>query len=153
MLHAGNSSQISDGAAAVLVCGADTARELGLTPIARVHTAVLAADDPNIMLTAPIPATQKALQRAGLRVDEIGAFEVSEAFASVPLAWLHETGADEARMNVSRWSDRARAPARRVGRAPGDDAVAPHARQRHRYGLQTMCEGGGQSNATIFELV
>ncbi len=153
VLHAGNSSQISDGAAAVLVCGADTARELGLTPIARVHTAVLAADDPNIMLTAPIPATQKALQRAGLRVDEIGAFEVSEAFASVPLAWLHETGADEARMNVSGGAIALGHPLGASG-ARLATTLLHHMRDNgHRYGLQTMCEGGGQSNATIFELV
>ena len=95
MLHAGNSSQISDGAAALLLCGSDTAERLGLTPIARVHTAVLAADDPNIMLTAPIPATAQGAAARGPEIDDIGAFEVNEAFASVPLAWLHETGADE----------------------------------------------------------
>ncbi len=153
VLHAGNSSQISDGAAAVLVCGADTARELGLTPIARVHTAVLAGDDPNVMLTAPIPATHKALQRAGLRIDEIGAFEVSEAFASVPLAWLHETGADEARMNVSGGAIALGHPLGASG-ARLATTLLHHMRDNGiRYGLQTMCEGGGQSNATVFELV
>jgi acetyl-CoA acyltransferase len=153
VLHAGNSSQISDGAAAVLVCGSDTAKELGLTPIARVHTAVLAGDDPNIMLTAPIPATQKALQRAGLTIDEIGAFEVSEAFASVPLAWLHETGADEARMNVSGGAIALGHPLGASG-ARLATTLLHHMRDNGiRYGLQTMCEGGGQSNATVFELV
>ena len=153
VLHAGNSSQISDGAAAVLVCSADTARELGLTPIARVHTAVLAGDDPNVMLTAPIPATHKALQRAGLRIDEIGAFEVSEAFASVPLAWLHETGADEARMNVSGGAIALGHPLGASG-ARLATTLLHHMRDNGiRYGLQTMCEGGGQSNATVFELV
>ncbi len=153
VLHAGNSSQISDGAAALLLCGSDTAAELGLTPIARVHTAVLAADDPNMMLTAPIPATHKALRRAGLRVDEIGAFEVSEAFASVPLAWLHETGADEARMNVSGGAIALGHPLGASG-ARLATTLLHHMRDNGiRYGLQTMCEGGGQSNATIFELV
>src|SRR6201998_64694 len=77
----------------------EKARQLGLTPLARVHTAVLAADDPVIMLTAPIPATQKALKRSGLKVDEIGVFEVNEAFAPVPLAWLKDIGADEKKLN------------------------------------------------------
>jgi acetyl-CoA acyltransferase len=137
----------------VLVCGSDTAKELGLTPIARVHTAVLAGDDPNIMLTAPIPATQKALQRAGLTIDQIGAFEVSEAFASVPLAWLHETGADEARMNVSGGAIALGHPLGASG-ARLASTLLHHMRDNGiRYGLQTMCEGGGQSNATVFELV
>ena len=153
VLHAGNSSQISDGAAALLLCGGDTAERLGLAPMARVHTAVLAADDPDIMLTAPIPATHKALRRAGLRVDEIGAFEVSEAFASVPLAWLHETGADEWRTNVSGGAIALGHPLGASG-ARLATTLLHHMRDRGiRYGLQTMCEGGGQSNATIFELV
>jgi acetyl-CoA acyltransferase len=152
VLHAGNSSQISDGAAALLLCGSDTAEQLGLTPIARVHTAVLAADDPDIMLTAPIPATHKALLRAGLGIDDIGAFEVSEAFASVPLAWLHETGADEARMNVSGGAIALGHPLGASG-ARLATTLLHHMRDHGiRYGLQTMCEGGGQSNATIFEL-
>jgi acetyl-CoA acyltransferase len=152
VLHAGNSSQISDGAAALLLCGSDTAERLGLTPLARVHTAVLAADDPNIMLTAPIPATHKALRRAGLGIEEIGAFEVSEAFASVPLAWLHETGADEARMNVSGGAIALGHPLGASG-ARLATTLLHHMRDNGiRYGLQTMCEGGGQSNATIFEL-
>src|SRR6202020_81618 len=97
-IHAGNSSQISDGSAALLMMTSDKARELGLTPLARVHTAVLAANDPVIMLTAPIPATQKALKKSGLSVDDIGVFEVNEAFSPVPLAWLAEIGADPARL-------------------------------------------------------
>ena len=101
VIHAGNSSQISDGAAALLLTSSDKARELGLTPIARIHTAVLAANDPVIMLTAPIPATRKALDKSGLRIGEIGAFEVNEAFAPVPLAWLAETGADAKTLNVN----------------------------------------------------
>jgi acetyl-CoA acyltransferase len=152
VLHAGNSSQISDGAAALLLCTSETAARLGLPPIARVHTAVLAADDPAIMLTAPIPATHKALRRAGLRVDEIGAFEVSEAFASVPLAWLHETGADAGRVNVSGGAIALGHPLGASG-ARLATTLLHHMRDNGiRYGLQTMCEGGGQSNATVFEL-
>nr|MDT0666522.1 thiolase family protein [Micromonospora sp. DSM 115978] len=99
VIHAGNSSQISDGSAALLVTTSEKAAELGLTPLARVHTAVLAGDDPVFMLTGPIPATAKALARSGLSIDDIGVFEVNEAFASVPLAWLAETGADPKRLN------------------------------------------------------
>ncbi|MGH3248002.1 MAG: thiolase family protein, partial [Trebonia sp.] len=99
VIHAGNSSQISDGAAALLMTTSEKAAELGLTPVARVHTAVLAADDPVIMLTAPIPATRKALKKSGLSLADIGAFEVNEAFAPVPLAWLAEIGADPAKLN------------------------------------------------------
>ena len=118
-----------------------------------MHTAVLAGDDPVIMLTAPIPATAKALARPGLAIDDIGAFEVNEAFAPVPLAWLAETGADPARSTRgaarSPW-----APARRLGRAADDDAAGQVMRDRGiRYGLQTMCEGGGMANATILERI
>ncbi len=95
-IHAGNASQISDGAGALLVTTTEKARQLGLTPIARIHTAVTVGDDPVIMLTGPIPATAKVLERSGLSIADIGAFEINEAFASVPLAWLAETGADPA---------------------------------------------------------
>ena len=99
VITAGNSSQISDGSAALLITTSAKAAELGLTPLARIHTAVLAAADPVIMLTAPIPATQKALQRSGLTIDQIGAAEINEAFAPVPLAWLAELGADPKVLN------------------------------------------------------
>ena len=99
VVTAGNASQISDGAAALLVMTSERAAELGLRPLARIHTAAVAADDPVIMLTAPIPATEKVLKRAGLAIDDIGAYEVNEAFASVPLAWLAETGANPDRLN------------------------------------------------------
>ena len=153
LIHAGNSSQISDGAAALLMTTTEMAAGLGLTPIARVHTAVLAADDPVIMLTAPIPATGKALDRSGLKIDEIGAFEVNEAFAPVPLAWLTETGADPAGLNPN-------GGAIAIGHPLGGSGarlmttLVHHMRDNGiRYGLQTMCEGGGQANATILELV
>jgi acetyl-CoA acyltransferase len=153
VIHAGNSSQISDGSAALLMMTSEKARELGLTPLARVHTAVLAADDPVIMLTAPIPATQKALRRSGLAVDEIGVFEVNEAFAPVPLAWLADVGADPAKLNPN-------GGAIALGHPLGGSGARIMTTMLHhmidnglRYGLQTMCEGGGQANATIIELL
>ncbi|WP_226358986.1 acetyl-CoA C-acyltransferase [Pseudonocardia sp. ICBG601] len=160
VIHAGNSSQISDGSAALLMTTSEKARELGLTPIARVHTAVLAVADPVIMLTAPIPATEKALKRSGLSLDEIGAFEVNEAFAPVPLAWLAD---------IAGTTDTASGVGERLN--PNGGAIAlghplggsgarimttlvHHMRDNGiRYGLQTMCEGGGQANATILELL
>jgi acetyl-CoA acyltransferase len=153
VVTAGSASQISDGAAALAITTSEWAAAHGLTPLARVHTAVLAADDPVTMLTAPIPATAKALARAGLRIDEIGVFEVNEAFAPVPLAWLAETGADPARLNP-------RGGAIALGHPLGGSGarimttLLGQLRDRSlRYGLQTMCEGGGMANATILETV
>jgi acetyl-CoA acyltransferase len=150
---AGSSSQISDGAAALLVTTSERARELGLTPLVRVHTAVLAAADPVIMLTAPIPATEKALKRSGLSIGDIGAVEVNEAFAPVPLAWLAEIGADPSVLN-------ARGGAIALGHPLGGSGARLMTTLVHRmrseglrYGLQTMCEGGGMANATVLELV
>jgi acetyl-CoA acyltransferase len=150
---AGNASQISDGAAALLMMTGEKAKELGVTPIARVHTAVLAASDPVIMLTAPIPATQKALARAGLTVDEIGVFEINEAFASVPLAWLAETGADREKLNPNGGAIALGHPIGGSG-ARLMTTMVHHMRENGlRYGLQSMCEGGGMANATIIELI
>jgi acetyl-CoA acyltransferase len=153
LIHAGNSSQISDGAAAVLMMTSDKARELGLTPMARVHTAVLAADDPVIMLTAPIPATHKALKKSGLTIDDIGAFEVNEAFAPVPLAWLAETGADPSRLNPGGGAIAIGHPLGASGARLMTALVHHMTAHDIRYGLQTMCEGGGMANATIIERV
>jgi acetyl-CoA acyltransferase len=151
VIHAGNASQISDGAAALLMTTSERAAELGLTPIARVHTAVVAGDDPVMMLGAPIPATAKALQRSGLSVADIGAYEVNEAFAPVPLAWLAETGADPARVNVHGGAIAIGHP---LG-ASGARLMTTLVHHLHdagiRYGLQTMCEGGGLANATVLE--
>ncbi len=97
VIHAGNASQISDGASALLIMSEEAAAKYGLTPIAKIHTATVVGADPVIMLTAPIPATAKALEKSGLSVDDIGVFEVNEAFAPVPLAWLKEIGADPER--------------------------------------------------------
>jgi acetyl-CoA acyltransferase len=151
LIHAGNSSQISDGAAAVLMMTSDKARELGLTPMARVHTAVLAADDPVIMLTAPIPATHKALKKSGLTIDDIGAFEVNEAFAPVPLAWLAETGAEPSRVNPGGGAIAIGHPLGASGARLMTALVHHMTNHDIRYGLQTMCEGGGMANATIIE--
>jgi acetyl-CoA acyltransferase len=154
VVTAGNASQISDGSAALLMTTSERAAELGLTPIVRIHTAVLAADDPVIMLTAPIPATRKVLQRSGLGLDEIGAFEVNEAFATVPLAWLAEVGAGaEKALNPNGGAIALGHPLGASG-ARLMTTLVHHMRSNGiRYGLQTMCEGGGQANATILELL
>ncbi|MBU8818308.1 acetyl-CoA acetyltransferase [Mycobacterium sp. SWH-M5] len=153
VIHAGNSSQISDGSAAVLITSAEKAKELGLKPIAKVHTAVLAGADPVIMLTAPIPATQKALKKSGLSLDQIGAFEVNEAFAPVPMAWLKDIGADEKRLNPNGGAIALGHPLGGSG-ARILTTLLHHMRDNNiQYGLQTMCEGGGQANATILELL
>jgi acetyl-CoA acyltransferase len=153
VITAGNSSQISDGAAALLVMTSERAAELGLTPIVRVHTAVVAADDPVIMLTAPIPATAKALARAGLSIEDIGVFEVNEAFAPVPLAWLADTGADPALLNPNGGAIALGHPLGGSGARIATTMIHHMRDNGIRYGLQTMCEGGGQANATILELL
>ncbi|MDY6998699.1 MAG: thiolase family protein [Actinomycetota bacterium] len=153
VIHAGNSSQISDGSAALLFMSAEKAKELGLKPLAKVHTAVLAGSDPVIMLTAPIPATQKALKRSGLSLDQIGAYEVNEAFAPVPMAWLKDIGADEKKLNPNGGAIALGHPLGGSG-ARIMTTLLHHMRDNGiQYGLQTMCEGGGQANATILELL
>ncbi|MFI5495563.1 thiolase family protein [Actinoplanes sp. NPDC051859] len=153
VVTAGSASQISDGAAALAVTTSRWAAAHGLRPLARIHTAVVAAADPVIMLTAPIPATAKALAKSGLSLDDIGVYEVNEAFAPVPLAWLAETGADPARLNP-------RGGAIALGHPLGASGarimttMLHHMRENGvRYGLQTMCEGGGMANATVVELL
>ncbi len=148
---AGNASQISDGGGALLMTTSQTALTLGLKPIARVHTAVMAATDPVIMLTAPIPATGKALAKAGLQLADIDCFEVNEAFASVALAWLRDTGADEEKLNPNGGAIALGHPIGGSG-ARIMTTLVHHLRDTGgRYGLQTMCEGGGMANATIIE--
>ena len=153
VITAGNSSQISDGSAALLITTSEKAAELGLTPLARIHTAVLAAADPVIMLTAPIPATQKALRRSGLTIDQIGAAEINEAFAPVPLAWLAELGADPKVLNPNGGAIALGHPLGGSGARAMTTLVYRMADHGIRYGLQAMCEGGGQANATILELL
>ena len=153
VIHAGNASQISDAASAVLVMSGERATELGLAPIARYHSGALAGADPLMMLTAPIPATRKVIARSGLTLSDIGVFEVNEAFAAVPLAWQAELGADVDRLNPL-------GGAIAVGHPLGASGTLLMTRMLHhmrdrgiRYGLQTMCEGGGTANATIMELL
>ena len=153
VIHAGNSSQISDGSGALLFMSAEKAKSLGLKPLARVHTAVLAGADPVMMLSAPIPATQKALKRSGLSLSDIGVFEVNEAFAPVPMAWLKEIGADEKKLNPNGGAIALGHPLGGSG-ARIMTTMLYHMRDNNiKYGLQTMCEGGGQANATILELL
>ena len=153
MIHAGNSSQISDGAAGLLVMTPERARDLGLTPIARYHSGSVVGADPVLMLIGPIAATEKLLARSGVALSEIGTFEVNEAFAPVPLAWLAETGADPERLNPLGGAIALGHPLGATG-AILMTRMVHHMRDRGiRYGLQTMCEGGGTANATLVELV
>ncbi|MHB1612869.1 MAG: thiolase family protein [Actinomycetes bacterium] len=151
VITAASSSQISDGAAAVLVTSSGTAARLGLSPMARVHAVALAGVDPVSMLTGPIPATAKVLARAGLSIDDIGTFEVNEAFASVTLAWSAETGADPDRLNPQGGAIALGHPLGASGARLMTTMVHRMREQGIRYGLQAMCEGGGMANATILE--
>jgi acetyl-CoA acyltransferase len=151
MVTAATSSQISDGAAALLITTSERAGALGLTPWARIHTAVVVADDPVAMLTAPIPATAKALQSSGLSLSDIGTFEVNEAFAPVVLAWLKDTGADPACTNPDGGAIALGHPLGASGARLMTTMLHRMRRDGIRYGLQTMCEGGGLANATILE--
>jgi len=153
VLTAGNSSQMSDAAAGLMVTTSENAQRMGLTPLVRVHTAVLAANDPVMMLTAPIPGTKKALDRAGLSIDDIGVFEINEAFASVPLAWLADTGADPRRLNPSGGAIALGHPLGGSGARIMTTMIHRMQTENLRYGLQAMCEGGGQANVTILELL
>jgi acetyl-CoA acyltransferase len=153
VISAGNASQISDGSAALLVTTSEKARELGLTPIVRVHTTVVAGDDPVIMLTAPIPATRKLLERSGVPLGDIGVFEVNEAFAPVPLAWQHDLGADLEAVNPLGGAIALGHPLGASGARIMTTLVHHMRSTGTRYGLQTMCEGGGMANATLLELL
>jgi acetyl-CoA acyltransferase len=148
---AGNSSQITDGAAAVLIMSEEKARELGLTPRARFHTFALAGVDPVMMLTGPIPATSKVLERSGLGIGDIDLFEVNEAFASVVLAWEKEHHPDMDKVNVNGGAIALGHPLGCSGAKLMATLLHELERTGGRYGLQTMCEGGGMANATIIE--
>ena len=153
VIHAGNSSQISDGAAALLVLTEERAVTMGLSPIARYRAGAVTGADPVLMLTGPIPATEKVLHKAGVRLEEVGVFEVNEAFAPVPMAWLAETGADEAKLNPLGGAIALGHPLGASG-AVLMTRMINHMRDNGiRYGLQTMCEGGGTANATLVELI
>jgi len=153
MVHAGNASQISDGAGALLIMTPEKAKDLGLTPIARFVSGAVAGSDPVKMLDGPIPATEKLLKRTGIALSDIGTFEVNEAFASIPLAWIKATGANRDLVNPQ-------GGAIAVGHPLGGSGAILMTRMLHRmrnegirYGLQTMCEGGGTANATLLELI
>ncbi len=145
------SSQISDGASAVVLASGDAVRRHGLTPLARIHAMSVVGSDPVLMLTGPIPATEKVLQRANLTIDEIDSFEVNEAFASVVLAWLAETGADPDRTNPMGGAIALGHPLGCSGTRLLSTLVHRLRRTGGRYGLQVMCEGGGMANATVIE--
>ncbi len=150
-ITAGNASQICDGSAAVLIASENAVKTHGLTPLARVHTLTVTAGDPVIMLEEPIGATARALARAGMKISDIDLFEVNEAFASVALAWLSQTGADPARMNVNGGAIALGHPLGGSGAKLMTTLVAALRARGKRFGLQTMCEGGGIANATIVE--
>jgi acetyl-CoA acyltransferase len=151
VIHAGNASQISDGAAALLLMSREKAEELGLKPRFLVHTRVVVGSDPTLMLTGPIPATEKALKKSGLSIDDIDVFEVNEAFAPVPLAWLKETGADPSKLNPNGGAIALGHPLGGSGARLMVSMMHELERTGGRYGLQTMCEGHGMANATIIE--
>jgi len=153
VVTAGNASQISDGAAALLITTSEKAAELGLPPLARLHSFAAIGTDPVLMLNGPIAATARVLDRAGLSMDDIGAFEVNEAFASVLAAWYIETGADPELTNPLGGAIALGHPMGASGARLTTTLVHHMRRNGIRYGLQTMCEGGGMANATVLELV
>lgn len=150
-ITAGNSSQISDGANAILLMSREKAEELGLKPKFRVVARSVVGSDPTLMLTGPIPATEKVLKKAGLSIHDIDHFEVNEAFASVPLAWLKETGADPEKLNPNGGAIALGHPLGASGGRLMITMMHELERTEGRYGLQTMCEGNGMANGTIIE--
>lgn len=148
---AATSSQICDGASAVMVVNEKGLKALGLKPIARVHHMTVIGGDPVIMLEAPIPATERALQKAGMKIEDIDLYEVNEAFASVPLAWLQKTGANPENLNVNGGAIALGHPLGCSGTKLMTTLVHALKSRNKRYGLQTMCEGGGLANVTIVE--
>lgn len=150
-ITAGNSSQISDGASAVLLISREKAEKWGIKPRARIIARSVTGSDPTLMLTGPIPATAKVLKKAGLSIADIDLFEVNEAFASVPLCWLLETGADPARLNVNGGAIALGHPLGATGTRVMTTLLHELERSGKRYGLQAICEGYGMANATIIE--
>ncbi|MGV9543107.1 thiolase family protein [Nocardia beijingensis] len=150
-ITAATASQVSDGSAAVLIMTSERAKELGLKPLARLHSFAVAGDDPLLMLTAVIPATRKVLRRAGLQLSDIDLIEINEAFSPVVLAWAHDTGADLAKVNVNGGAIAIGHPLGASGARLMTTLVHAMQDRGARYGLQTMCEAGGLANATIVE--
>jgi acetyl-CoA C-acetyltransferase len=151
VITAGNASQVCDGASGVLVVSERALKDHGLTPLARIDNLTVTAGDPVIMLEEPIPATRRALERSGRKLDEIDLYEVNEAFAPVPLAWLREVGGDPARLNVNGGAIALGHPLGASGAKLMATLVHALRARRNRFGLQTMCEGGGIANVTIVE--
>ncbi|XXM73836.1 thiolase family protein [Lysinibacillus sphaericus] len=151
IIHAGNSSQISDGAAALLIMNKEKADELGLKARFKIHTRVVTGSDPTLMLTGPIPATKKALEKSGLSLSDIDIFEVNEAFAPVALAWLKELNADPSKLNPNGGAIALGHPLGASGARIMVTLMHELERTGGRFGLQTMCEGHGMANATIIE--
>ena len=150
-ITAGTASQICDGASGVMVVNAAGLKALGVEPLARIHHISVLGHDPVIMLEAPIPATERALKKASMGIDDIDLFEVNEAFASVPMAWLQATGADPERLNINGGAIALGHPLGGSGTKLMTTLVHSLQRTNKRYGLQTMCEGGGMANVTIIE--
>jgi len=150
-LTAATSSQICDGASGVMVVSEKALKEMGLTPLARIHHLSLLGHDPVIMLEAPIPATERALKKAGMSIDDIDLFEVNEAFASVPVAFIQKTGADPDRVNVNGGAIALGHPLGASGTKLMSTLIYALKARGKKYGLQTMCEGGGMANVTIIE--
>ncbi|MGM4888240.1 acetyl-CoA C-acetyltransferase [Tardiphaga sp. 20_F10_N6_6] len=150
-LTAASASQICDGASGVMVVNEKGLKQLGIKPLARIHHMTMMGGDPVIMLEAPLPATKRALEKAGMKIDDIDLFEVNEAFASIPTAWLKATGADPARLNVNGGAIALGHPLGGSGTKLMTTLVHTLQQTGKRYGLQTMCEGGGMANVTIVE--
>jgi acetyl-CoA C-acetyltransferase len=150
-ISAATASQICDGASGVMVANEAGLKVLGMEPLARVHHMTVVGHDPVIMLEGPIPATEKALGKSGMRLDDIDIYEINEAFASVPLAWLKATGADPARLNVNGGAIALGHPLGGTGTKLMATLVHALRARGKRYGLQSMCEGGGLANVTIVE--
>jgi acetyl-CoA C-acetyltransferase len=150
-ITAATSSQICDGASGVMIVSEKALKEHGLTPMARIHHLSVIGHDPVIMLEAPLPATERALKKAGMSIDDIDLFEVNEAFASVPVAWLQTLGADPDRLNVNGGAIALGHPLGASGTKLMTTLVHALKKRGKRYGLQTMCEGGGLANVTIVE--
>ena len=150
-ISAANASQVCDGASGVLVVSERGLKELGVAPLARIHHMSVLGHDPVIMLEAPIPATQRALKKAGMSIGDIDLYEVNEAFAPIPLAWSRELDGDPARLNVHGGAISLGHPLGASGTKLMTTLIHALRRNNKRYGLQTMCEGGGMANVTIIE--
>ncbi|MGE7987441.1 thiolase family protein [Lysinibacillus fusiformis] len=153
VITAGNASQMSDGASAVVVMALDKAQELGIRPLAKIITRVVVGSDPTLMLTGPIEATRKALERSGLNIEDIDTYEINEAFAPVPLVWLQEIGGDPKKLNPDGGAIALGHPLGATGTKLLTTLLYRMERENYRYGLLAICEGMGMANATIIEKI